>query len=50
LKLDEFSKNDDSDLFKHLNRYLLSRIEEHDSIDPRKSILLKTINQTKGTS
>ncbi|TPN82909.1 DUF6597 domain-containing transcriptional factor [Aquimarina algicola] len=48
LRLDQFSKNDDSLFFKHLDRCLLSLIEAQASIDPRKSILLKSINQTKG--
>lgn len=46
--LDEINKTDDSSLFEYLNRCLLSCIEEHKSIDPRKLILLKSINQTRG--
>jgi len=48
LELDEFNKNDEPCLFEHLNQCLLLLIEKHNSIDPRKSILLKSINQTKG--
>ncbi len=46
--LDEFNKNVDAYFFEYLNQSLLSCIEEHSPIDPRKSILLKSINQTKG--
>jgi len=48
LGLEEFNENDDSYLFEYLNRCLLSCIEEHDPIDPRKFLLLKSINKTKG--
>ena len=48
LGIDGFNKNSDSCFFEYLNRCLLSRIEEQDLIDPRKRILLKSINQTKG--
>lgn len=48
LGLDGFNKNDDACFFEYLNRCLLSCIEEHDPIDPRKCILLKSIDQTKG--
>ncbi len=48
LGLDEFNKNVDSSFFEYLNRCLLPYIEEEHLIDPRKSILLKSINQTKG--
>lgn len=48
LGLDEFNKNIDSCFFEYLNQCLLSCIEEQDLIDPRKSNLLKSINQTKG--
>lgn len=43
-----FDKNIDSYFFEFLNKYLLLRINEHTPIDSRKSILLKSINQTKG--
>jgi len=48
LKLDEVNKDIDSTFFEYLNQYLLSCLEEHDLIDQRKEVLLKSINQTKG--
>jgi len=48
LGLDEFNKNNDSCLFEYLNGFLLLCIEKNTPIDPRKSILLNAINQTKG--
>jgi len=48
LRLDEFNKNSDYCLFEYLNKCLLSSIKEQEKIDSRKSILLKSINQTKG--
>jgi AraC-like DNA-binding protein len=48
LRLDQFNKNVDSCFFDYLNRCLLSCIDKPNQIDPRKSILLKLINQTKG--
>ncbi len=48
LGLDGFNKNIDSSFFEYLNRCLLLYTEEQHPIDPRKSILLKSINQTKG--
>ncbi|MCK8521511.1 hypothetical protein M0D21_08025 [Aquimarina sp. D1M17] len=49
LGLTEFEKSEDSIFFEHLNQCLLSCVEEQVAIDPRKSILLKSINQTKGS-
>jgi len=48
LGLEGFDKNVDSCFFEYLDQCLLSHIEKQDTIDPRKSILLKSINQTKG--
>lgn len=48
LGLDGFNKDVDSSFFEYLNQCLLSCIEGQGPIDPRKSILLKSINQTKG--
>lgn len=48
LGLNGFNKKRDSYFFEYLNRCLLSHIEQQDPIDPRKYILLKSINQTKG--
>jgi len=48
LGLDKFNSNVDVYLFEYLNQCLLSHIEKQDVIDPRKDILLKSINQTKG--
>lgn len=48
LGLDEFNRNTDSSFFEDLDRCLLSCIKDHDPTDSRKSILLKSINQTKG--
>lgn len=49
LGLDKFNENSSSCLFEYLNQCLLSCIESQPPIDPRKSILLKSINQTKGS-
>ncbi len=48
LGLDRFHKELDPCFFEYLNQCLLSRIEERDLIDARKTILLKSIKQTKG--
>lgn len=48
LRLDEFNKNSDHCLFEYLNKCLLSSIKEQEIIDSKKSVLLKSINQTKG--
>ncbi|MDH7448191.1 DUF6597 domain-containing transcriptional factor [Aquimarina sp. 2201CG14-23] len=48
LGLSGFNKKEDSSFFEYLNRCLLSYIEKQASIDPRRYILLKSINQTKG--
>lgn len=49
LGLDTFHENIDSLFFEYLNRCLLSRIEEQSPITPRKSTLLQSINETKGS-
>ncbi len=48
LRLDEFNKNIDSCFFEYLDQCFLCHVKEHGLIDPRKSILLKSINETKG--
>ena len=48
LKINQFNKNIDSNLFEYLNQTLLSHIEKQSEIESKKSILLKSINQTKG--
>ncbi|WP_405381951.1 DUF6597 domain-containing transcriptional factor [Maribacter sp. LLG6340-A2] len=48
LRIDEYHENNDYCLFEYLNKCLLSCIEEQKIIDSRKSVLLKSINQTKG--
>ena len=50
LGLDGISKNINSCLYEHLNQYLLSYIEQSDLIDPKKVLLLTSINQTKGNN
>ncbi|WP_420574206.1 DUF6597 domain-containing transcriptional factor [Kordia sp.] len=50
LGLDDFDMNANSNLFEYLDQYLVSHIEKEDPIDTRKSVLLRSINDTKGTS
>jgi len=49
LDLDKYHTYEDADLFGYLNRCLLALIKEQDEIDSRKLILLKSINETKGS-
>lgn len=49
LKLAAIPKNEEVHLFQYLDGCLLSYIEKQAGIDSRKSLLLKAINQTKGT-
>jgi len=48
LGIDGWNKNEDNCFFEYLNQCFLSRIEEHDQTDSRKSTLLKAIDKTKG--
>ncbi|MBO3696834.1 DUF6597 domain-containing transcriptional factor [Roseivirga sp. E12] len=48
LGLDEFKRSTDASFFEYLDQCLLACIEKHDPINSGKSILLKSINQTRG--
>ncbi|WP_271765265.1 helix-turn-helix domain-containing protein [Aquimarina algiphila] len=48
LGLNQFSKQSDAFMFQYLNECLIAHLNEQDLTHSKKSILLKTINQTKG--